>query len=105
MSEHAIIIYIPLSGSHISKEEKDAIFALEDELEKAITNAQYGELDGDEFGSKEAVIYMYAPDADKLHEIINPVLDFTIFVKGTRVVTRYGDADDENAREVETVIS
>jgi hypothetical protein len=105
MSEHAILIHISVKDTHGFKEERDAVFALEKELEKAINNAEYGELDGDEFGDGQAIIYLYAPDADKLHKIIDPILKCTNIAQGARVITRYGDADDNNCRQVETVIS
>lgn len=104
MSEHAILIHILLKDTHKYSEQRDAVFHLEKELEKAINNAQYGELDGDEFGGGEAIIYLYAPDAEKLHKIIDPILNRAKIAQGARVITRYGDAHDNNAHQVETVI-
>ena len=52
------------------------LFALEDKLESAINNAGAGVLDGDEVASdgRDGCIYMYGENADRLFEVIKPVL-------------------------------
>jgi hypothetical protein len=65
--EHAVIVHYSLSGEELgSVQEREAIFALEDRLIRAIEAADAGEFDGNEFGGGEAVLYAYGPDADAL---------------------------------------
>ena len=72
-SEHAVIIHYKLSDdAHGTVEEREAIFALEDRMEAAITAATAGEFDGNEFGGGEAVLYMYGPDRDRLWAAVEP---------------------------------
>jgi len=72
-SEHAVIIHYKLSDdAHGTVEEREAIFALETRMEAAITAANAGEFDGNEFGGGEAVLYMYGPDRDRLWAAVEP---------------------------------
>lgn len=65
--EHAVILHYALSDDrHGTFEERELIFALEDRLMSIIDSGQLGELDGNEFGEGEAVIYCYGPDAGRL---------------------------------------
>ena len=59
-----------------------------------------GELDGNEFGQGECVIYMYGPDADVLYGAIEPAMTRSSHAQGGFVIKRYGKASDSNAREV-----
>ena len=49
-----------------NKEQREAVFEFENRLEAAIGAADAGELDGNEFGGGEAVLYLYGPDKDRL---------------------------------------
>lgn len=63
MPEHAVIVHVPLAGGDMdSPDEVRRLFALEDQLEKAISAAKVGEFDGNEFGGSECVFYMYGLD-------------------------------------------
>src|ERR1044071_853675 len=63
--EQAVLFYLKLSDDqHGEAEEREAIFKLEDALEKKIASAKVGAYDGHEFGEGFATFYMYGPDAD-----------------------------------------
>jgi hypothetical protein len=90
--EHAVIVKFAYIGST----DLDPLFALETQLESAITTAQAGEYDGNEVAvdGSDGTLYMYGPDADKLFAVIRPVLEACSFMKGAAVKLRYGPPAD-----------
>ncbi len=102
MSEHAVLIKLRLSGEGFgTPQEREAIHALSGRLEQAISAAESGEFDGDEFGGGVCTLYLYGPDADRLLASVDAILRSSPLARGARVTKRYGDAGDSNAREVE----
>lgn len=98
--EHAVIVSFPLSDDHLgSNPEFDAMVILSDALEAAISDAGVGEFDGNELGGGECRLYMYGPDADRLHAAIAPLLTESRLVRGGYVMKRYGSAGDPLAQE------
>lgn len=77
------------------------LFALEDKLESAINSAGAGVLDGDEVASdgRDGCIYMYGENADRLFEVIKPILASAAIMKGAKIVKRYGPPG-ETTRQV-----
>jgi hypothetical protein len=74
------------------------VLRLEDSLETLIEQHKVGELDGNEFGGGEAVLYCYGPDADRLFDVIEQEL--RLFTARPAYVTlRYGEATDTGATE------
>lgn len=71
--------------------------ALQDELERAVQEANAGILDGDEFGGGECVVYLYGPNAQVLWDAIEPVLEKRPFRKGSYATLRFGPADADDA--------
>ena len=80
--------------------KREAVRDLERRLERAIQADAAGEFDGDEFGGNKCVLYMYGPDADRLFEIIEPILKSVPLASGGYAIKRYGEAHDSRAREV-----
>ncbi|NHN55622.1 hypothetical protein G9U51_07485 [Calidifontibacter sp. DB0510] len=96
--QHAVMIHYELSGEFGSDSEREALFKLEDVLEAKVEAANAGELDGNEFGDGEAVIYLYGPDADRLWQVVEP--DVRAFpARPAHAILRYGGAEDASARE------
>ena len=105
MSEHAVIAYMKLSdGGFGSEVEVARYFELEDNLEAVINDAGVGEFDGNEVGEGFFTLYMYGPDADKLAEVVLPVLERSGPPAGSYVLKRYGDAEDLTAREEKVLL-
>jgi hypothetical protein len=101
MAGHALLVHLKLRhGEFGSTEEREAIHELEDELSDAIADAGVGEFDGDDFGMGESILYMYGPDADKLFGVVQPLLQKSALSKGGYAIKRYGEAEDEDAREL-----
>jgi len=97
--EHAVIVHFKLSDDqHGTVEERESVFALEDELEHAIESMTAGEFDGNEFGGGEAVLYAYGPDADALFAAMEaPLRAFP--ARPAFVILRYGEPSDATATE------
>lgn len=97
--EHAVIVHYSLTGDEYGAEdERDAIFALEQRLEDLINAGNLGELDGNEFGGGEAVIYCYGPDAGALFAGIEAELR-AFPARPAYAKLRFGDVMDDGARE------
>jgi Family of unknown function (DUF695) len=57
-----------------SADEFSQLNALEDKLIAAIRSKSVGELDGNNIGEGELRLYMYSADAEKLFEVVAPIL-------------------------------
>lgn len=86
-AEHAVIIHFSYGSTDLQP-----LFALEEQLEQAIAAAGAGELDGNEVAAdgSDARLFLYGPDADRLFEVVRPVLESSPLMRGARVVKRYG---------------
>jgi hypothetical protein len=91
-AEHAVIV----TFAYIGSTDLDPLFALESQLESAISAARAGEYDGNEVAvdGSDGTLYMYGPDADKLFAVVRPVLEACTFMKGAAVKLRYGPPAD-----------
>lgn len=105
MAEHAVIAHLKLSDDAFgTSDESHAIHELSGQLARAIEAHGAGELDGDEFGDGECVLFMYGPDADALFAAVEPILRSSPLARGARVVKRYGDASDHHSKEVSVML-
>ena len=86
--EQAVIVKFDYMGST----DLTLLFELEGKLEAAIGAANVGEFDGNEVATdgSDGILYMYGADADRLFEVIRPVLEACSFMRGARVTLRYG---------------
>ena len=86
-AEHAVIVHFQYGSTDLS-----GMFALEERLEEAICSAQAGEYDGNEIAAdaSDGCLYMYGPDADRLFQVVRPILESTSFMQGAVVTKRYG---------------
>lgn len=101
MSDHAVIVHIPLSNDEFgTDEEQEAVFALDEELEEAVNACGLGEFDGNEIGGGECAYFIYGPDADALYELVEPILRSRPIAARGFAIKRYGDVDDVNAVEL-----
>jgi hypothetical protein len=90
-AEQAVIVYFNYGIDGL-----DTLFELEEQLEEVITENELGEFDGNEVATdySDGSIYMYGPSAEKLFEAIKPILEATPFMKGARVLLRFGPPED-----------
>ena len=98
--EQAVIVHFEAGSPYQSR-----LFALEDRLEQVIASTGTGELDGNEIATdgSDGYLYMYGPDADALFTAVRPTLDAVDFMKGARVMLRYGPPE-EGVEQVEIVL-
>lgn len=98
-AEQALIVTLKLSdGAFGAPAEREAMFALENELEREIARTGAGEFDGNEFGGGTCVFYMYGADADKLEAAVAPILRRSAVARGAQGVKRYGGPGDPAVR-------
>jgi hypothetical protein len=86
--QQALIITIPLTNG--GKDEKRRLHKLEDEVINAINRSRAGEYDGNEEGDATFTMYAYGPSADKLFDVVQPVLAKYRLPFGSEAVKRYG---------------
>lgn len=101
MVEQAVIVHFKYGSTDLTP-----LFNLERRLENAILKARAGEYDGNEVAidGSEGYLYMYGPDADRLYEVVAPILTVEPFMEGAKVKKRYGPPQD-GVREVTITIA
>jgi hypothetical protein len=78
------------------------MYALEDELRHAISEAAVGEYDGHEIpeDGSDGFFYMYGPDAEALYRVIRPLLAGSSFMHGATVTLWFGPHVRKTQRRV-----
>ena len=68
------------------------MYALEDQLRHAISDASVGEYDGHEIAvdGSDGFFYMYGRDAEVLYRVIGPILAESSFMRGATVTLWFG---------------
>ncbi|MEY2231674.1 hypothetical protein [Streptomyces sp. BF23-19] len=101
-SEHAVMARFRLGGDDFGESDQwSRVFDAERSLAAAVVAAGVGEVDGNEFGGGEVVIFAYGPDADALYRVMEPGLRALPF-RPAHVVLRYGEpAEDVMSERIE----
>lgn len=88
--EQAVIVHFSYGSKDLTR-----LFALEEKLEAAISKSGVGEYDGNDVATdgSDGYLYMYGPDADRLFEVVKPILQSTPFMSGSTAKKRYGPAE------------
>lgn len=91
MSEHAVIVRFDYGQADLSP-----LNELEDKLTAAIESAAVGEFDGNEVAidGSDGTLYMYGPSADRLFEVVRPVLASATCIRNAVATIRYGSPED-----------
>lgn len=98
-TEQAVIVHVPLSDEKSGTEdERLHLHDLQRKMEEAIANSDAGELDGDEFGGGECVIYMYSADAHRLFGVVEPFLRADEVASRGHALIRLGPPGDPETR-------
>ncbi|WP_189779720.1 hypothetical protein [Streptomyces tauricus] len=91
--EHAVIAHFRLAGDGFGDaDQREQIYEAEQAMEAATEEAGVGEVDGNEFGGGDAVVYTYGPDADALFKVLEPILRSLPF-RPAYVLLRRGDVE------------
>ncbi|MGW3157380.1 hypothetical protein [Streptomyces sp. NPDC001089] len=97
--EHAVIARFQLGGDDFGEPDQwSLVFAAERSAGAAVSAAGVGEVDGNEFGAGEVMIFAYGPDAKALYQVMEPHLRALPF-RPAHVVLRYGEPDDNVVSE------
>ena len=78
------------------------VYALEDLLRMAISEASAGEYDGREMADdgSDGTLYMYGSDAEALYRAISPVLASCPFMRGATVTLQFGPPKRKTPKRV-----
>jgi hypothetical protein len=87
--EQAVIVHFSYGSTNLQ-----FVYAMEDQLRIAISDANAGEYDSKEVADdgSDGYFYMYGPDAEALYRVISPVLAGTSFTRTATVTLRFGAA-------------
>lgn len=91
--EHAVIAYFRLADDGFGDAyQRELVYEAEEAMATAAEEAGIGEVDGNEFGGGEAVVYAYGPDADALFKVMEPTLRGLPF-RPAHVILRGGNGE------------
>lgn len=98
--EEAVIAHYRLSDDEFgTSAERAAFFDAEEAVAVAVEEAGVGEVDGNEFGGGEVVLYAYGPDAQALFKVMEPALRGLPF-RPAHVMLRQGVSETETRIEL-----
>ena len=86
----AVHFKLSTSGQFGSSEERAMVHRFSDSLASVIEDQQIGVFDADEYGNGEGALFMYGPNADRLFEVVYPLLSTWSPLKGGYAIKRYG---------------
>jgi hypothetical protein len=91
MSEHAVIVQFDYGQTDLSP-----LNELEDKLTDAIESAAVGGFDGNEIAmdGSDGRFYMYGPNADRLFDVVRPLLAAATCIRNAVATIRYGPPED-----------
>jgi hypothetical protein len=100
-SRHSVIVYF-----QYGHESLELLHTLESKLRIALYNANAGELDGHEIAmdSTDGFLYLYGNNAEELFKAIRPILLMEPFMHRAEVSLRFGDIDDDEAKEIDFIL-
>lgn len=97
---HALFVHIPLASEFGEDQERADLFELQEEIMRILKVADAGELDGDEWGGHECVLFMYGPDAGRMLDAVRPILDVRRLPAGSYAIQRFGGLDCEDEERI-----
>ena len=99
-AEQAVIVHFRYGSTDLHR-----LFAVEYKLETAIKDSKAGKYDGNEIATdgSDGFLYMYGPSADRLFEVVMPVLKTTDFMRGAEVTRQYGPPGDKSRKVTVTI--
>jgi hypothetical protein len=99
---HAVIVYF----FNYIDEELDKLHELDKKLTLALRQEGVGMYDGHEINmdGPDGSLYMYGENAEKIFNVVKPILEQTDFTKGAVAVLRFGPVDQE-ALQIEVQIA
>ena len=95
--QHEVIVHFLYGSTNLQH-----LYALEDLLRIAVSDASAGEYDGCEMADdgSDGNLYMYGPDAEALYRAISPVLAACPFIHGATVTLQFGPPKRKTPKRV-----
>lgn len=91
--EHSVIAHFRLASEGFGDaDQRKLVYQAEQAMAAVTKETGVGEVDGNEFGGGEAVVYAYGPDADALFKVMEPTLRDLPF-RPAHVVLRRSDKE------------
>lgn len=91
--EHAVIAHFRLARNGFGEaDQRELVRTVRQTMATAVEDAGAGEVDSNEFGGGEAVVYAYGPDAGALFKVMEPTLPSLPF-RPTHVLLKHGDGE------------
>jgi hypothetical protein len=90
LPQQAVIIRLDGANLPDSVYESFDLSTLEGQIIRAIDGTGLGEYDGNEIGPEDTSLYLYGPDAERLHERISNILTAYPLCKSAVVTIRMG---------------
>lgn len=91
--EHVVIAHFRLAAHGFGDaDQRERVYEAEKLMAAAIDSNGVGEIDGNEFGGGEVVLYAYGPSADALFKVMEPTLRSLPF-RPAHVVLRRGNIE------------
>ncbi len=91
--EHAVIAHFRLARDGFGEaDQRELVREARQAMAAAVEDADAGEVDGNEFGGGEAVVYAYGPDAGALFKVMEPTLRSLPF-RPAHVLLKHGDGE------------
>jgi len=99
--EHLVRIHFPFEDA----EDFERWNEIEGRLDLLLQGSGLGEHDGNEVGEGEYTIWLYGPDAASLAQFVRNALSSEKLPKECYMFLRFGDVEDESAREETVALS
>lgn len=99
MNQQRLRLYLKLSDEGFGEsDEREAVYALEDELDEMLSSNNAGACDGHEFGQGYAKVFLAGENADEMFTlIINHVRSFNPRA-GSYIIKRYDELGEREDR-------
>lgn len=99
-AEHAVELHLELTGGQYgSEDEVEEIRLLGDDCEEALLQAKAGVFEGEEFGDAACILFFTGPDAERIWQVLAPVVTPSRLAPGGFVVQRQGGPGAQEVRQ------
>src|SRR5580704_4886398 len=90
-AEHAVTVHFDYGTTDLGP-----LLALQHQLERAVSDAGVGEVDGNEVAvsGKDGFLFLYGPDVDRLFAVVRPLLEQSTAIRNAVATVRYGPPED-----------
>ena len=95
--EHEVTVHFSYGSTNLQH-----LYALEDLVRNAVSEAKVGEYDGHEIAEdgSDGLFFMYGPDAEALYRAISPLLGESSFMHGATVTLWFGPRGRKTQKRV-----